>query len=199
MGSALRTRSLIVISSVPALIYAFLRYGFMKQTAIDNWPAFITNKALAFLAVWLLLLGLLRRKSDGKIFFLAVFYTAVAHAMISVALMGKSYYTEFEAATGLFNAKGELMLLLGSIALAMFLAIRHSIKPSTWLMPLLIMTTLAHVITFGLNRWGNIERWQGGLPPISLLAALTLLAALILAVCKRPPTTSDSDEKQHSK
>lgn len=166
-----------------AVVYSLVRYGLVKGEPVANWPAFIGNKALAFTAVGLLLVGVVQsvraRRLLGDVFRWAA-RLAIAHALLSAALLTPAYFDYLHADdTGRYNAYGELALLFGGLALAglVTFAARGGVYAS---IATLLGLLVVHILAVGLPKWVDPGRWTGGLVPISLLSCLMISTALVI-------------------
>lgn len=200
-----RTISLGVLGA--ALTYAVLRYVVFGDVAPDNIPLFIMNKAVAvsgavLLGACLSLSPLMRlaprlrpwgrlRKHLG----LAGFGLSALHVALTMLLLQPAYYAKLYAADGRFALQGELALLFGVGAMFALLfpavtslaPIRRDLAPRTWrslqrLSILAFALTGAHLFALGLPSWLAPATWIGGLPPITLLAALAVVATFTLRI-----------------
>lgn len=179
-----------------AIGYAALRYAWAAGVPPVNWPAYITNKALAFAAVALLVLGLwqLRRQRPEAGRHLRWALTlAIAHAFISAVLLGPGYFPFLADEDGTrLNAFGELTVLGGALTLGLFItqAIRRT--PRTRAANLLLLgVLLGHVIAVGVLKWIDPSRWAYGLVPISLCSAVLVVVGLIM--CLRQSSAPETD------
>lgn len=176
---AVMKRTVILFS----IVYSLMRYAWANEVPVQNWPAFIGNKALAFSAVSFLALGFWHyssQRDQAIAYFRSALIAAVAHGFISAGLLQSSYYEFLHADSGRLNAYGELTLLFGGLAIALlFSRIARSAPASTalvdrWLLAVLI----GHVVSVGVLKWLAPSSWAYGLVPISLLSFLVLLCSV---------------------
>ena len=174
-----------------ALGYAALRYAWAAQVPAVNWPAYVTNKALAFAAVALLVLGLwqLRRQraEAGRHLRWALTF-AIAHGFISAVLLGPGYFPFLADNEGMgFNALGELTILGGGLTLGVFVTQALRRPPRTRMADLLLLgILLGHVVAVGIFKWIDPSRWAYGLVPISLCSAVLVVVGLAISLRKSP-------------
>jgi DMSO/TMAO reductase YedYZ heme-binding membrane subunit len=117
------------------------------------------------------------------------FFLAAVHAFFSLALLSPAYYAKYFDDGGRFNLQGELALAVGVLALFFLLS------PAVTTLPMMpkalggvrskrsqragyvaLILVLAHLVVLGLKGWLAPKGWHGGLPPISLVAAVPGLA-----------------------
>ncbi len=122
-------------------------------------------------------------------------FLAGVHAFFSLALLTPAYYAKYFNPDGRLNLEGEVALTVGVIALFLLMAPAITTLP---MMPkaiggrrwkrnqrlgyVALAFVVAHLVALGLKGWLAPAGWNGGLPPISLVA---LLAALVPLVVKR--------------
>lgn len=188
-----------------AFVYAILRYNVFSGVEWVHFPLFITNKALALAAVFLIALSYLlgKFKSIGKdnprkklilIKSCGVMGFALAsmHAFAGLLLMSPLYYAKFYADDGRLNLTGELSLMFGVFALAtlsiaavaslpfMYDAIgpqrwRRAQSTGYWTLAL----ACGHLIVMGRENWLDPASWPGSMPPVSLVALTAAMTALV--------------------
>lgn len=166
--------------------YATLRYNVIKGVDWSDWPTYTLNKALGTTAILLLLVATINLGRAGKpvaglLFATSIF--AVGHSLLSLALLDPIYYAIFYTDRKLTPLAGA-SLAIGGLCMAAFEAggrrsvvwsqpIRHR-----WLASLAFGAGL-HAALPGVAGWLEPQRWPGGLPPITLLAFLAGLGALM--------------------
>lgn len=185
--------------------YSVVRYNIFKGVPADQIPLFIFNKAISLTAVVLIglsfFIGPMARLWTKKFApflymrkYLGVLGFAVAamHSVISLLLFSPSYYPKFFAETGKLTMTGELSMLFGVLAIFIFSgvavtsmpSVEKQLHPKQWkfvqrLGYLAFIFTLLHVWAMGWEGWINPSGWPAGLLPISLLAAMVIIAVLI--------------------
>ena len=191
-----------------ALVYAIIRYHLAGDVAWAHFPLFILNKATSLAAVFFVASSYL----VGKVFHwhdhdkalrlvvikfcgLMGFFLAGVHALFSLALLSPGYYGKYFLADGRLNLEGEVAMAVGVIALFLLMA------PAITTMPMMpkaiggqrwkrnqragyfaLVFVMVHLVALGLRGWLAPSGWNGGLPPISLVA---LVAALVPLIAKR--------------
>lgn len=188
-----------------SLAYAVVRYHLVGDVPWRHLPLFILNKATSLAAVGFVassyLVGKVFRWHDHdrqlrlvviKFCGLTGFFLAAVHALFSLSLLSPAYYGKYFEAGGRLNLQGELALSLGVIALLFLLSPALTTLP---MMPkaiggfrwkrsqragyVALSLVLAHLVVLGIKGWLAPEGWNGGLPPISLVAAVVALLPLV--------------------
>ena len=203
-----QTTTIVLIVFGLSLFFAFIRYNIVRNVPFDNFPLFITNKAVALAATILIglsfLLGplarffpnqftphLYLRKHLGMI----GFGVASLHAMMSLVLLNPANYSRFYLEGGKFNLVGESSMLFGILAFLIFVAIfitslppmEKHMHPDQWKLVqrfgyLAYFFVLLHVGIMGYRGWFRPEAWQYGLASISLISALFIIFILTMRV-----------------
>ncbi len=204
-----------------ALIYAIIRYHLAGDVAWSHFPLFILNKATSLAAVFFVASSYL----VGKVFHwhdhdkalrlvvikfcgLTGFSLAAVHALFSLALLTPAYYGKYFLADGRLNLEGEIAIAVGVIAL-FFLT-----SPAITTLPMMpkaiggrrwkrsqrlgyvaLGFVAAHLVALGIEGWLVPADWNGGLPPISLVA---LVAAIIPLLVKRKLVREKRERQQAS-
>ena len=189
-----------------AFLYAIVRYHIFKGVPWDQFPLYISNKAIALSAVILIVISytlgslatfwphLFERTLYARKFFgLTGFGLASLHSLISLVIFNAAYYPKFFETTGKLNLTGELSLLFGVLSFAVFSLVAITSVPSIaeslgherWhkfqhLGYWGVAATAGHVFVMGFSGWLDTASWPGKLLPISLIAFTLALAALFL-------------------
>jgi DMSO/TMAO reductase YedYZ heme-binding membrane subunit len=189
-----------------SLAYAVLRYHLVGDVAWRHFPLFILNKATSLAAVVFVassyLVGKVIHWHDHdralrlvviKFCGLMGFFLAAVHAFFSLSLLSPAYYGKYFDAAGRLNLQGELAMAVGVIALFFLLSPALTTLP---MMPkalggwrwkrsqragyVALSLVLVHLVVLGLKGWLAPKGWHGGLPPISLVAAVAALVPLLV-------------------
>ena len=201
-----------------ALVYAVVRYHIAGDVAWRHFPLFIFNKAtsiaaVAFVASAYLIGKVIRWHDNDKVLRLVVIkfcglmgvFLAGIHGLLSLALLNPGYFAKYFDDVGRLNLQGELAVTFGVIGLFLLLG------PAITTLPMMpkalggirwkrnqrlgyaaLVFVLLHLIALGLKGWLEPAGWNGGLPPISLLAALIALAPLLV----KRKLTQERDERR---
>ena len=189
-----------------ALVYAIIRYHLAGDVPWAHFPLFILNKATSLAAVFFVTSSYL----VGKVFHwhdhdkalrlvvikfcgLTGFFLAGVHAVFSVSLLTPAYYAKYFDPDGRLNLEGEVALTVGVIALFLLMSPAITTLP---MMPraiggrrrkrsqlagyVALAFVVAHLVALGLDGWLAPASWNGGLPPISLVALLAALVPLLV-------------------
>lgn len=188
--------SIILITVLLSLGYAIMRYHIVGTVPWKDFPFFILNKGISLSAFVLLTFNfgfgplnnlgvkvpqgwLNARKALGMSGFLLV----LIHAVMSFMLFNSSVYAKFFQQDGTLTLLAGLSMLGGVLAFVVLWGYNlsfqtHLREDKTFIQFitsrkfLLVAMTLgaAHVFFMGYEGWLNPSDWQGGIPPISLVA-----------------------------
>jgi len=204
-----------------SLAYAVLRYHLVGDVAWRHFPLFILNKATSLAAVVFVacsyLVGKVIHWHDHdralrlvviKFCGLMGFFLAAVHVLFSLSLLTPAYYGKYFDAAGRLNLQGELAMAVGVIALFFLLSPALTTLP---MMPkalggwrwkrsqragyVALSLVLVHLVVLGVKGWLAPKGWHGGLPPISLVAAV---AALVPLLVKRKVVREKNERKERA-
>jgi DMSO/TMAO reductase YedYZ heme-binding membrane subunit len=189
-----------------SLAYAVVRYHLAGDVEWRHLPLFILNKAASLAAVVFVACSYLIGKvihwhDDDKALRLVVvkfcglmgFFLACVHALFSLCLLSPAYYAKYFDDGGRLSLQGELAMAVGVVALFFLLS------PAITTLPMMpkalggvrwkraqragyvsLLLVVCHLVVLGWKGWLAPRGWEGGLPPISLVAVLVALAPLIV-------------------
>ena len=189
-----------------ALVYAIIRYHLAGDVAWAHFPLFIFNKATSLAAVFFVASSYLVGKvihwhDHDKALRLVVikfcglmgFFLAGIHALFSLALLSPAYYAKFFDTDGRLNLEGEVAMAVGVVALFLLMSPAITTLP---MMPKAIggqrwkrsqrlgyaalIFVVVHLVVMGVEGWLAPAGWNGGLPPISLVAIIGALIPLLV-------------------
>jgi len=197
---------IITISLIFGLAYAVVRYHIAGPVPWKDFPFFILNKGISLSAFILLTLNfglgplnnlgvkvsegwLNARKAMGMTGFLLV----LIHALISFMLFSPSVYGKFFEADGTLTLLAGLSMLGGVLAFVVLWAYNLSfqtflredqafirfITSRNFLLFAMIFAG-AHLVFMGYEGWLNPSGWQGGIPPVSLVAFAFFAAGYVV-------------------
>ncbi len=189
-----------------SLVYAVIRYHLVGDVEWRHFPLFIVNKAtslaaVVFVACSYLIGKIIHWHDDDRVLRLVVikfcglmgFFLAGVHAFFSLSLLSPAYFAKYFDAAGRLNLQGELALTAGVVAFFLLMAPAITTLP---MMPkalggwrwkrnqragyLALVLVIVHLVFLGLKGWLVPKEWNGGLPPISLLAVLVAVVPLLI-------------------
>ncbi len=198
--------SIITIVLIFGLAYAVVRYHIAGAVPWKDFPFFILNKGISLSAFILLTLNfglgplnnlgvnvsegwLNARKALGMTGFLLV----LIHTLISFMLFSPSVYGKFFEADGTLTLLAGLSMLGGVLAFVVLWAYNLSfqtflredqafirfITSRNFLLFAMIFAG-AHLVFMGYEGWLNPSGWQGGIPPVSLVAFAFFAAGYVV-------------------
>jgi DMSO/TMAO reductase YedYZ heme-binding membrane subunit len=187
---------IIALALVFSIGYAVIRYHIVGSVPWKDFPFFILNKGISLAAFILITcnfgfgplnnLGvkvpegwLNARKALGMTGFLLV----LIHALMSFMLFNSSVYAKFFEADGTLTLLAGLSMLGGVLAFVVLWAYNLSfqthlredksfiqfITSRKFLLWAMVLGAV-HLIFMGYQGWMTPSGWQGGLPPISMVA-----------------------------
>ncbi len=171
-----------------ALLYTYVRYIVFGNVAYEQLPVFLLNKALSMCSVLCLFVTSIyymqgqhmikKIKFWGK----AALQTAYLHIALSLTIVSKSYYPKFFGDLKM-NATGEVIILVGLIAAYCFWLLDNPKKSIVKIHTLQILASIfiiIHLVVMGYSGWLTVYKWNGGLPPISLVSVTFAIMSLLL-------------------
>ena len=186
----------VAIALVFGLAYAIVRYHIVGPVPWKDFPFFILNKGISLSAFILLTLNfalgplnnlgvkvsegwLNARKAMGMTGFLLV----LIHVLMSFLLFNPSVYGKFFMANGTLTLLAGLSMFTGVLAFVVLWGYNMTFQTfmredkafiqfitSRKFMLFALLLGAAHLFFMGYEGWLNPAGWQGGLPPISLVA-----------------------------
>jgi hypothetical protein len=194
-----------------AMAYAVLRYHIVGEVPWKDFPLYIFNKGLALGGIVLLSfnftlgpakqLGLPipqtwldTRKALGMTGFLVI----LVHVLMSFMLFSPASYQNFFETDGTLTGLAGISMLAGILGFVLLWAMNLSfqtylredkafiafITSRKFLVWALALSGL-HLLFMGYSAWLNPSGWQGGLPPISLVAFIFFIVGYLLNLMGR--------------
>jgi hypothetical protein len=164
--------------------YAVLRYAGFGGVSPLHIPAFLVNKAISMSAVVALALaaqGLVRGRLHAySSWSRASAHLVFVHVLLSLGLMSRGNYPAYYEADRM-SLTGEGALVLGVLAAyGYWRAGRARGWPPRRVAVLLASALVAgHLLVMGYRNWIQPARWNGGLPPITLLSFGAVVFAMV--------------------
>jgi hypothetical protein len=196
---------------VTAMAYAVLRYNIVGDVPWNDLPLYIVNKGLSLGGMILLTLNftlgpakqlgipipqtwLDTRKALGMAGFLVI----LVHVLMSFMLFSPAIYQNFFEADGTLTGPAGISVLAGILSFvflwAMNLSFQTYLREDTVFIAFItsrkfLVWALAlsglHFFFMGYSGWLNPSGWQGGLPPISLIAFIFFIVGYLLNLIGR--------------
>ncbi len=183
------------------LVYAVIRYAGFGHVALIHLPVYIMNKAICMTAVESLLmasLGFMHAEQDKVRFWTnACSQLVFVHIFLSLGILSQGYYANFFDGDKM-SLTGELVLLMGVLAVYCFWRLHATgIKPAVRrTLTVLACTFVAgHLFAMGYKDTLNVQKWNGGLPPMSMLSFLLAVSSLIVFLRAKEKHVSLSSEE----
>ncbi len=161
-------------------LYAFIRYVIFGHVSLNHIPVYLLNKSISMASVLFLLLTAINyvQNQNEKIRFwgMASLHSAYLHILLSLAILSREYYPKFFEIEKM-NLTGELTILFGVFAAYCLWRIRGN---GSILQIFASLFIAGHLIAMGFTGWLTVEKWYGGMPPISLLSFIFIMISVIL-------------------
>jgi ABC-type Na+ efflux pump permease subunit len=190
------TGRIIAVTSILSLGYAILRYHIVGDVPWKDFPFFILNKGFSLTAFILLTfnfsIGPLKnlgiKVSEGwlnsrQILGMTGFLLVLIHALMSFMIFKPKIFGKFFEENGSLTLYAGLSMLGGILAFVVLwaynLAFKTNLKEdqkfisfitSRNFLLIAMLFALMHLYFMGINGWLTPSNWNGGLPPISLIA-----------------------------
>ncbi|PHS63289.1 MAG: hypothetical protein COB12_09695 [Flavobacterium sp.] len=187
---------IIAITSILSLGYAILRYHIVGDVPWKDFPFLILNKGISLTAFILLTfnfaIGPLKnlgiKVSEGwlnsrQVLGMTGFLYVLIHALMSFMIFKPEIFGKFFEENGSLTLYAGLSMLGGIISFVVLwafnLAFKTTLKEdqkfigfitSRKFLLVAMLFSLMHLYFMGINGWMNPAGWNGGLPPISLIA-----------------------------
>jgi hypothetical protein len=181
--------------------YAVIRYAGFGHVSLIHVPVYVMNKAICMTAIeamFMAALGLMRAERDTVRFWTNVCSQLVfVHVLLSLGILSQGYYVNFFEGDKM-SLTGELVLLMGVLAVYCFwrlqaTPIKSDLKRTLTILACALVS--GHLFAMGYRDTLNVQKWNGGLPPMSMLSFLLAISSLIMFVmAKKKPASLSSEE-----
>ncbi len=165
--------------------YTIIRYVVFGNVEIIQVPTYLLNKSISMASTIFLLFASIsfERKQMKKLKYWGSlsWYFAILHVLLSLSILSSAYYPKFYGPEKM-NLIGELSIMFGVIAMFSFWILRNGKKVfgSRLLLRAVVgLLITAHLFVMGFTGWINISKWNGGLPPISLLSFICIIISVL--------------------
>ena len=173
----------IIIAVTFALFYSIVRYNVFGNMPLSDIPLFIANKAIAFSMIIILMIAFVKYNSKNKdecVLYIDVFKIfSVIHVLITISLLSQNYYPKLFSDNKL-TLFGSLAILAGILSFTYMINKKFIIK-----LILLYSLVAVHVLFLGVKGWFAVEKWNGMMPPITLICFILIILLFILSVIKK--------------
>ena len=167
-----------------ATVYAVIRYAGFANVSPIHIPIYLLNKGISMTAAFSLLmaaLGLIRAQRDVFDFWRKACMNLIfIHVIMSLAVFNKGYFPKWFAGD-MMTLTGELTLLMGALGVYCFWRLlTFEMKPHIRRIMMTSASALVacHLFIMGYDGWLQVQKWTGGLPPITLLSFLLVVSSL---------------------
>ena len=194
-----------------SIAYAILRYHIVGDVPFKDFPFLILNKGLSLGAFILISLnfgfgpahklGLSIPKSwldARKALGMSGFLLVLIHVLMSLMLFSPSVYAKFFEADATLTLNAGISMLFGILAFVALWGYNLSFQTflkedkkfiefitSSKFLLIAFLFGAIHLFFMGYKGWLNPSGWNGGLPPISLVAFFFFVISYSLNVLKR--------------
>jgi hypothetical protein len=182
-------------------VYAVVRYAGFGNVPLIHVPVYIMNKSISMTAVealFMAALGNMRSENETVRFWTSVCSQLVfVHILLSLGILSKGYFTSFFNGDKM-SLTGEIVLLTGALAAYCFWRLQATeVKRAIRRTLTILACTLAaiHLLAMGFAGWLQVQKWNGGLPPITLLSFILVISGLIIFVWTKERRVSPYDEE----
>jgi DMSO/TMAO reductase YedYZ heme-binding membrane subunit len=202
---------IIGLTMLLAICFAVIRYHLMGSVPWKDFPFFILNKGISLAAIILLILNFVigplknlgikmpagwlnSRRALGMTGFLLV----LLHVIMSLILFNPTIYTKFFETDGTLTFTTGISMLGGVLGFVILWAYNLSFQThmredqafikfitSRGFMLVAMLFTAIHLVFMGFSGWLEPSSWNGGIPPISLVAFIFFSVAYLINLVGR--------------
>lgn len=205
--SARKTYWRVIIGTfLISYVYAILRYNVFGSIPWKDIPFFIFNKAISLTALAVLILGFSLKPLDNiglKIsstflktrgaFGMLGFLLTLIHVLISFMILNSSYFKKFFLEDGTLSLLASLSMIGGVLSFVVLwcynLSLQDKYKTNKVFIQIFssqnfVLLTIffvgIHLFFMGYSGWLTPLKWQGGLPPISLISFVLFVIGFVV-------------------
>jgi hypothetical protein len=181
-------------------LYVVIRQAMFGTVSLIHMPVYLMNKGISMTAAVSLFMASLchmRREMDGLRFWTnACSKSIFIHILLSLSILSKAYFHGFFSDDKM-NLTGEVVLLSGALAAYCYWR-RHAAELETvvWRTLTILVSVLvsAHLFAMGFGEWVRVQKWNGALPPTTLLCFFLVIASLSVTLWSTKERMSLSSE-----
>jgi len=167
-------------------MYAVIRYAGYGNVSLIHLPVYILNKGISMTATVSLFIAsicLVRAEKVGVRFWTdACSQLVFIHIFLSLCIFTKGYFAKFFSGDQM-SLTGEMVLLTGVLAIYCFWRLQSAeVKPAVRQALTILACALVagHLFVMGYDGWLQVRKWNGGLPPITLLSFILVIPSLMV-------------------
>jgi len=168
----------IIIIFILSFAYSFLRYNIFGNVPFYEIPTVIINKSISFSSIFILLLSsfsLIKNKNEEYNFYINIFkITVYIHIFLSLAIFSQPYFPKIFIENKL-NFLGNMLVLSGVLSIGII-----SSKQFKFSIIYLFFFFLFHVYVLGYQVWLTPDKWNGLMPPITLISFVLIMTNLLI-------------------
>ncbi len=173
---------------VACVVYPIFRYVVFGDVAPAQIPVYVLNKSFCLYASFAILLYAIdlraERIASATLHLNKTLLSTFIHVGLSLCIFGPLYFKKFYIADGKMTHWGEIAILSGVLATVFYWRSYCNSACLQFLRLRLewgVMLVCVHLAAIGWKGWLTPEKWQGGLPPITLICIIpSAIAAWML-------------------
>ena len=194
---------IVSLAAIFSIGYAVLRYNIFGAVPWKDLPFYVLNKAISLTAIILFTIGSsLKFESKSKVqstekrldiskkLEVISFLLIKLHVIMSLMLFKSEIFAKFFEDNGTLSLFGGLSMVAGIISFVLLWDIKLNSRskekniytllslPKTLNMAMVFI--IIHLFFMGYSGWITPSKWNGGLPPISLIAFIFSSFGLII-------------------
>ena len=175
----IKALTLIIIINIFTFAYSVIRYNIVGQVPLTDIPIFILNKSIAFSLIIILFLTFYYQNSqlsnNLKFARKSFIFLTLTHFLLSLSILSQDYYPKLFVDFK-FNFIGNMTILFGVVA-AVYIVV-HRFKLNNMIFLSLLS---GHLFFLGYKGWFNPAKWNGFMPPITLLCFILLIILILVS------------------
>ncbi len=165
-----------------ALIYSIMRYNVFGNVPISDIPTYVLNKSIAFSMILILpMIFYYHRKQkqpDLNFFKKSLRILAAIHVLLTIGLLSQNYYSKLFIDNKL-TLFGNLAVLFGILTFVYTVFNKYEFSNL-----LIYMLIALHLVFIGIKGWFDVTKWNGYMPPITIICFTIILVLILLSLVK---------------